>query len=110
MTRAIVKSLLSNKKYSLNKVKKLIKIGFGTDVVGDMVLMSRQNEEFTNRAKWFSNFEVLRQATSGNAQLMTMSGPRNPYPGKLGVIEEGAYADIPKITSKFSWSKLCHTG
>lgn len=23
-----------------------------------------------------------------------MSGPRNPYPGMLGVIEEGAYADI----------------
>ena len=25
---------------------------------------------------------------------MSWSGPRNPYPGKLGVIEEGAYADI----------------
>ena len=23
-----------------------------------------------------------------------MSGPRNPYPGKLGAIEEGALADI----------------
>ena len=23
-----------------------------------------------------------------------MSGPRNPYPGKLGVVEEGAYADL----------------
>ena len=23
-----------------------------------------------------------------------MSGPRNPYPNKLGVIEEGAYADL----------------
>jgi len=23
-----------------------------------------------------------------------LSGPRNPYPGKLGVIQEGAYADI----------------
>jgi len=33
-------------------------------------------------------------ATSGNAQLLEMSGPRNPYPGKLGVIEEGAYADL----------------
>ena len=25
---------------------------------------------------------------------MALSGPRNPYPGKLGVIEEGAYADL----------------
>jgi len=33
-------------------------------------------------------------ATSTNAQLLAMSGPRNPYPNKLGVIEEGAYADI----------------
>jgi len=23
-----------------------------------------------------------------------MSGSRNPYPGKLGIIEEGAYADL----------------
>lgn len=23
-----------------------------------------------------------------------MSGPRNPYPGQLGVITEGAYADL----------------
>ena len=25
---------------------------------------------------------------------MALSGKRNPYPGKLGVIEEDAYADI----------------
>ena len=33
-------------------------------------------------------------ATSTNGQLLAMSGPRNPYPNKLGVIEEGAYADL----------------
>ena len=33
-------------------------------------------------------------ATSGNAQLMALSGPRNPYPEKLGVFENGAYADL----------------
>ena len=33
-------------------------------------------------------------ATSGNAELLTLSGPRNPYPGKLGVVEEGAFADL----------------
>ena len=33
-------------------------------------------------------------ATSTNAELLAMSGPRNPYPGKLGVVEEGAYADL----------------
>ena len=33
-------------------------------------------------------------ATATNAQLLTLSGKRNPYPGKLGVVEEGALADL----------------
>ena len=33
-------------------------------------------------------------ATSDNADLLAMSGPRNPYPGKLGAVEEGALADL----------------
>ena len=26
--------------------------------------------------------------------MFQLSGPRNPYPGKLGVVEPGAYADL----------------
>ena len=37
---------------------------------------------------------VLKMATADNAQLLALSGPRNPYPGKLGVVEEGALADL----------------
>jgi imidazolonepropionase-like amidohydrolase len=33
-------------------------------------------------------------ATSTNAELLALSGKRNPYSGKLGVIEEGALADL----------------
>jgi imidazolonepropionase-like amidohydrolase len=33
-------------------------------------------------------------ATRTNAELLAMSGQRNPYPGKLGVVEEGALADL----------------
>ena len=33
-------------------------------------------------------------ATYDNAQLLALSGPRNPYPGQLGVIDTGAYADL----------------
>ena len=33
-------------------------------------------------------------ATGTNAQLLQLSGKRNPYPGKPGVIEEGALADL----------------
>jgi imidazolonepropionase-like amidohydrolase len=32
--------------------------------------------------------------TADNAELLALSGPRNPYPGKLGVVEEGALADL----------------
>ena len=70
------------------------KLAFGTDVVTDPKTLLRMNEEFVHRTKWFTPAEVLRQATSVNAELMAMSGKRNPYPGKLGVIEEGAYADL----------------
>ena len=50
-------------------------------------------------AKWcqvdmFGALEALKALTSTAGELMAMSGENNPYPGKLGVIEEGAYADI----------------
>ena len=46
-------------------------------------------------APWFSNIEMLRMITSTNAEILALSGPRNPYQeGPLGVIAEGAYADI----------------
>jgi imidazolonepropionase-like amidohydrolase len=33
-------------------------------------------------------------ATATNAELLALSGKRNPYPGKLGVVEQGALADL----------------
>jgi len=33
-------------------------------------------------------------ATNTNAELLQLSGKRNPYPGKLGVVVEGALADL----------------
>jgi imidazolonepropionase-like amidohydrolase len=71
-----------------------VKLGFGTDLINSLQMFARQNREFTLRSRWFTPLEILREATSGNAELLAMSGRRNPYPGKLGVIEEGAYADI----------------
>ena len=37
---------------------------------------------------------VVTMATATNAELLSLSGPRNPYPGKLGVVEENALADL----------------
>ena len=43
---------------------------------------------------WYTPAEALAMATSANAELLALSGLRNPYPGKLGVVEEGALADL----------------
>ena len=69
------------------------KLTFGTDLVlgADPML---QTKELVVRKKWFSPYEILVQGTSRGGGLIALSGPRNPYPGKLGVIEEGAYADL----------------
>ena len=44
--------------------------------------------------QWYTPAEALIMATSTNAELLALSGKRNPYPGKLGVVEEGALADL----------------
>jgi imidazolonepropionase-like amidohydrolase len=70
------------------------KVLFGNDLVASLESKKLQLEEFTHRTKWFSNAEILKQATSINGEALALSGPRNPYPGKIGVIEEGALADL----------------
>lgn len=72
-----------------------IEITFNVDAFGPYPLWSGlYAAEFTERQKYFSNFEILRQVTSVTAGLLEMSGKRNPYRGKLGVIREGALADL----------------
>ncbi|MCY1305985.1 hypothetical protein D9M70_558170 [compost metagenome] len=48
----------------------------------------------THLSQWYSNAVTLRAATSVNAELLALSNLRNPYPGKLGLIEPGAFADL----------------
>ena len=79
--------------YTLAKKYK-IKTAFGTDNLFDPKLADRQGAKLAKLVKWHTPYEVLKMATSTNAELLAMSGPRNPYPNKLGVIEEGAYADM----------------
>jgi len=45
-------------------------------------------------AETFGNFEMLKAATSTAGELLTMTKLTNYHDGKLGVIEQGAYADI----------------
>ncbi len=71
-----------------------IKMAFGTDILFSPDGVTRQGQELGKMRKWFTPAEVLVMATGTNAELLALSGPRNPYPGKLGVVEEGAFADL----------------
>jgi imidazolonepropionase-like amidohydrolase len=79
--------------YALAKKYK-IKTAWGTDVLFDAKLAARQGAQLAKMVRWYTPAEALIMATSTNAELLTLSGPRNPYPGKLGVVEEGALADL----------------
>jgi imidazolonepropionase-like amidohydrolase len=71
-----------------------IKMAFGTDILFSAAGATRQGAELAKMHKWYSAPELLKMATSVNADLLKLSGPRDPYPGKLGVVEEGALADL----------------
>lgn len=72
-----------------------VKIAWGTDTLFDEGLAAKQGKQLAKMKRWFTPFEVLKMATHDNAQLLALSGPRNPYQqGPLGVIQEGAYADL----------------
>jgi len=71
-----------------------IKTAWGSDVLFSPELTPRQSFMLTHLSRWYTNAEALRMATSGNAELLALSNLRNPYPGKLGVVEESAFADL----------------
>jgi imidazolonepropionase-like amidohydrolase len=79
--------------YALAKKYK-IKTAFGTDVLFSKELAERQGAMLAALTRWYTPTEALIMATSTNAELLQMSGLRNPYPGKLGVVEQGALADL----------------
>lgn len=71
-----------------------IKTAFGTDILFSPQLAPRQGALLAGLGKWFTPAEVLAMATGTNAELLALSGKRSPYAGKLGVVEEGALADL----------------
>lgn len=74
--------------------KHSIKTAWGSDVLFSPELTPRQNIMLTHLSNWYTNAEILRIATSVNADLLALSNLRTPYPGKIGVIERDAFADI----------------
>lgn len=65
---------------------------FGTDILyGGGESQARQ---LAKLARFMSPLEALYRATGAAGQLLSLSGPRAPYDGALGVIAEGALADL----------------
>lgn len=83
----------TDKAFALAKKYKM-KIAYGSDVLFNKSKATQPNKQLLKMKRWFNNFEILKMATSDNADLLAMSGKRSPYQGKIGVIEEGALADI----------------
>jgi len=71
-----------------------VKLAWGTDFLFEPEMNRQQNEYILRLKPWFTSAEILKLITHDNAQLLALSGPRSPYPGELGVVREGALADL----------------
>jgi imidazolonepropionase-like amidohydrolase len=79
--------------YALAKKYK-IRTAWGTDTLFDAKAAAMQGAQLAKMVRWYEPAQVLKMATSDNAELLALSGQRSPYEGKLGVVEEGALADL----------------
>lgn len=77
------------------KAKELgVKLAWGTDFLFEPDLNAEQNNYILLMSQWLTPAEILKIVTYDNAQLLKLSGLRSPYKGELGVVEEGALADL----------------
>jgi len=90
--RAKMRRVVAGRENLIRLIKKYgIKTGFGTDLIfGQYPLVGR---EFTERAKYWTPAEVLRQATSESAEVIRMAGTLDRY-GRFGEIRQGWVADL----------------
>ena len=71
-----------------------VRTAWGTDTLFDPAAAAAKGFQLSKMVRWYKPAEVLKMATSDNAALLALSGARSPYPGKLGVVQEGALADL----------------
>jgi imidazolonepropionase-like amidohydrolase len=79
--------------YKLAKKYK-IKTAWGTDILFNAETSKTQGSQLAKMVRWYKPAEVLKMATTDNAELLALSGLRSPYLGKLGAVQEGALADL----------------
>ncbi|WP_276388991.1 metal-dependent hydrolase family protein [Eudoraea chungangensis] len=73
-----------------------LKLTYGTDIFLSPKETVESSVKMMERLlPWYKPGEILIMATGNSGELFKLSGLRNPYPdGDLGVVMEGAYADI----------------
>jgi imidazolonepropionase-like amidohydrolase len=71
-----------------------VKLAWGTDFMFNPAQNKNQNTDIIKLKIWLSPAEILKLVTHDNAQLLALSGLRNPYSGKQGVVEVDAFADL----------------
>ena len=71
-----------------------VKLAWGTDLLFEPDLNKEQNNLLLLLKQWFKPAEILKMVTYDNARLLALSGPRSPYQGELGLVKEGALADL----------------
>ena len=74
--------------------KHKVKVAFGTDILASGDTGDKQNRLLVTLERWYNPGEVLQIATGNNGQLIGMAGERYGLAGPLGVLEEGAMADM----------------
>ena len=96
------KEALAATDHAMKMAKKYkAKVLFGTDMIFADEARNQQATELGVRKKWFTDPEIMIQVTgNGGEALWNLTGKRNPY-GKVGVIEEGAMADITVFSKNF---------
>jgi imidazolonepropionase-like amidohydrolase len=77
-----------------------VRIGFGTDLLGPM--HRHQSREFVIRAEAMAPFDIIRSATTVNAELLNRGG-------EFGVVAPGARADLIAVDGNPSPTSPCST-
>ncbi len=81
--------------YNTAKKYPKLKITYGTDIFNAPDQIKEQVKMMDRLSKWFEPVDILKMATGNCTELYKLSGMKNPYPdGEIGVIKEGAYADV----------------
>ncbi len=71
-----------------------VNMAFGTDVLMNPAGAATQGRQLAKITRFMSPLAALRMATGAAGELLALSGERSPYEGSLGVIAEGALADL----------------